>query len=53
MHPGPNKNANLVLVKGIKGAKHELKVVEPLYVYDEDGNYTKEIDYIYNRGEED
>ena len=53
VYPSQNKNANLVLVKGIKGANHELKVVEPLYVYDEDGNYTKEIDYIYNRGEEE
>ena len=53
VHPSKSKNANLVLVKGIKGAKHELKVVEPLYVYDQDGNYTKEIDYIYNRGEEE
>ncbi len=28
----------------------ELKLLEPLYVYDEAGNYTKEIDAIYERG---
>ena len=29
--------------------EHYLKWEDPLYVYDENGNYTKEIDKIYGR----
>lgn len=52
VHSSMKKAAKLILVQGIKGAKSELKVLEPLYVYDENGNYTSEIDYIYNRRDE-
>lgn len=47
--PNPNKEMNLVLVYGIKNAKSELKTLPPLYVYDENGEYSKEIDEIYGR----
>ena len=30
-----------------KDGKPELKILDPLYVYDENGNYTKEIEEIY------
>lgn len=52
VHSKEGKDAKLILIQGLKGAKAELKVVDPLYVYDENGNYTKEIDDIYNRREE-
>ena len=52
VHGSIGKDAKLILIKGVKGAKAELKVEASLYVYDENGNYTKEIDYIYNRREE-
>ncbi len=39
----------LVLIKSIKNAKKYLKVKEPLYIYDDDGNYTKEVLKIYNK----
>ena len=31
----------------MKDGKPELKILDPLYVYGEDGNYTKEINDIY------
>ena len=39
----------LFLVKGIKNAGVELRMKEPLVVYDEKGNYTEEILKIYER----
>jgi len=53
VHPKMNKKPNLVLIKGIKAAKPELKFEDPLYVYNNDGTYTDEIYKIYGmeRGE--
>ena len=47
--PCEGKEANLVLLCAIKCAKSDLKIMPTLYVYDENGNYTKEIDEIYGR----
>lgn len=52
VHPKMRDVANLVLVMGKKGAKSELRVMDPLYVYDDAGVFTKEIDYIYGRRED-
>ena len=41
--------AVLVLIKGIKNAGEELKVLSPLYIYNEDGTYTDEVLKIYNK----
>ena len=49
VHPSPYKKANLLLVKGTRGGKPQLKMMEPLYVYDENGNYSREINEIYCR----
>lgn len=43
VHPFADKEANMVLVEGIKGAKPMLKVESPLIVYSEPGKYTKEL----------
>lgn len=51
VHPSPYKKANIVLVKGTKGGRPELKMLEPLYVYDEEGKYSNEINEIYCREE--
>lgn len=48
----PNKNSkpNILLIQCVKFGRPELKILEPLYVYEEDGkNYTKEIMEIYER----
>ena len=44
-----NMQANLVLIKAVKNAKPFLKIDRPLYVYKEDGEYTREILEIYNK----
>ncbi len=49
VYPNVNKEANLVLIKAVKNAKQFLKIEKPLYVYDEKGNYTKDILKIYNK----
>lgn len=49
IHPNRNKKPNLLLLKAIKAAKPELKFLDPLYVYNEDGSYTEEIYSIYGR----
>ena len=47
--PKPSKEPNLVLIKGVKNAKEFLKFENVLYVYNEDGSYTKELLRIYNK----
>ncbi len=48
--PNPKKEPNLFLVEGMKGSKPFLKFEKTLYVYDENGNYTDEVNNIYERG---
>lgn len=43
--------ASLILIKGIKSANKFFKILEPLYIYEENGEHTKEIKEIYNIGE--
>lgn len=47
IHPKATKAPNLVLIKSIKAAKPELRIEQPLYVYNDDGQYTEEIHRIY------
>ena len=49
IHPSAKKAPNIVLVEGQRDGGAFLKWDEPLYVYDENGNYSKEIDKIYGR----
>ncbi|MDS9473309.1 tRNA1(Val) (adenine(37)-N6)-methyltransferase [Sporosarcina pasteurii] len=37
------KEANTLLIEGTKDGKPDLKILPPLYVYDNDGNYTEEV----------
>ena len=37
------KNSELLLIEGIKNGKPGLKLLSPLFIYDENGKYTKEI----------
>ena len=48
VYPRSNSEASLILIKAIKGGKKFLKIEEPLYIYDEKGEYTKQIKNIYN-----
>ncbi len=49
VHPSLNKKPNLLLLKCIKAANAELKFLDPLYVYRENGGYTEQIYDIYGR----
>ncbi len=51
VHPSPRKKPNLILIKGNRGGRPYLKMMDPLYVYDENGKYSDEINRIYSRGE--
>ncbi len=49
VHPKPSKAPNMVLIKFVKAAKPELKVMDPIYVYKMDGSYDDEIMHTYSR----
>ncbi|NLL31224.1 MAG: tRNA1(Val) (adenine(37)-N6)-methyltransferase [Clostridiales bacterium] len=49
IHPKANKAPNIVLVEGQRDGGAYLKWEDPLYVHNEDGSYTKEINKIYGR----
>ncbi len=43
VYPKPGKEANTLLIEGIKDGKPDLRILPPLYVYGEDGEYTNEV----------
>lgn len=49
VHPYSHKKANLILVRAFKHAGVHLKMLPPLYIFNEEGKYSEEIDKIYNR----
>ncbi len=49
VHPKAKDKPNLVLIKGVKYSGKFLKVLEPLIVHEENGDYTDEIYKIYNK----
>jgi len=49
VHPKIGKAPNIVLVEGQRDGGAYLKWEAPLYVYDENGKYTQEINKIYGR----
>ncbi len=50
VYPKPGKEANTVLVEAIKGGSPDLKIEQPLFVYNEDNEYTPEIrDILYGK----
>ncbi len=47
VYPKKGEEANILLIEGSLNGKPGMKVLEPLYVYDEDGNYTEEIEKYF------
>jgi len=43
IYPKLGKEANMLLIEGIKDGKPDLKILPPLYVYDDDNQYTAEM----------
>jgi len=50
VYPKVNKEANTILIEGIKNGNLDLKVLPPLYVYNEQNEYTEEIKEILYGG---
>lgn len=48
VHLNKENKAKFFMIEAIRKGKEKLKVERPLYIYDKDGNYTKEIKKIYN-----
>ncbi|MEQ6389475.1 tRNA1(Val) (adenine(37)-N6)-methyltransferase [Bacillaceae bacterium S4-13-58] len=46
VYPKAGKDANILLVEGIRDANPDLKLMPPLYTYGEDDSYTKEMEEI-------
>ena len=49
VYPNANKDANLILLKAVKNANPFLKIEKPLYVYNQNGEYSDEILKIYGK----
>ncbi len=49
VHPSPSKTATMILIEGAKLQKPKLFLEPPLYVHNEAGEYTEEINRIYGR----
>ena len=47
VYPFVDKEPNMVLIEGIRGAKSMIKIEKPLIVYEKPGVYTSEIYDIY------
>lgn len=50
VYPNKSKAPSIILVEGSKGGSSELRVLEPLFIFDDNGNYSEEINQIYDRG---
>ncbi|MDD3350363.1 MAG: SAM-dependent methyltransferase, partial [Eubacteriales bacterium] len=49
VHPRQGRSANIVLLRCVKNGGPELRFLDPLYVYESDGEYTNEIKKIYQK----
>ncbi len=47
--PFENKEPNIVLIKGLKGGKPQLKILDDIIVYDDNKCYTQQMNDIYYR----
>ena len=52
VYPKEGKEANTLLIEGIKDGKPDLKILPPLYVHGEDGGYTEEVRLLLYGNEE-
>jgi len=50
IHPSADKRPNILLVEAVADGNPQLVCEKPLFVYDDNGEYTKEINEIYGRG---
>ena len=50
VYPDRFKAPSMILIEGAMGGRAEMRVLEPLFIYDDNGSYSKEINMIYDRG---
>ena len=48
IYPKKGKEANILLIEGVKNGKSGLKILPPIYTYDTNGNYTEEIQKFFS-----
>lgn len=48
VHPKVSAKPNMILIRASKNGNPELKFDPPLYIYDDEGNYTEEVYEIYS-----
>jgi tRNA1(Val) A37 N6-methylase TrmN6 len=46
VYPRQGKEAHTLLIEGIMGGKPDMKILPPLYIYDENGEYSKEVEVM-------
>ena len=49
VYSNKNSESKLVLLEATKNAKPFVKIERPLYIYNENGDYTQELLQIYNK----
>lgn len=49
IYPSEDKPSNLVLIEAVKNANEGVKILEPIIVYDKNGNYTEKVLKIYGK----
>lgn len=52
VYPKIDKEANMILIEGVKNGKSGLKVLPPLIIHDKDGNYCEEIKKMFGYSNE-
>lgn len=53
VYPKMNKEAKSLLIEGIYKGKPGLKVLPPIYAHNDDGSYSKEIQYMFGEKQDD
>ena len=53
VHSNLKQEPKLILIKAVKNAREFLKIERPLFIYNENGEYTDEIYKIYNKEKEE
>jgi tRNA1Val (adenine37-N6)-methyltransferase len=48
VHSSRKSEAKMVLLEAVRGGRVGLKIEKPLYIYDDEGNYTNEMKKLYN-----
>jgi tRNA1Val (adenine37-N6)-methyltransferase len=43
IYPKLGKNSNIILIEGVKNGNESLKILDPIYVHSENGEYTEQI----------